>query len=162
MLQQTQVSTVVPYFERWMARFPNVGALANAPLEAVLKLWEGLGYYARARNLQRAAQQIVAQYGGQFPAERKALLALPGIGRYTMGAILSLAFGLPEPVLDGNVRRVLCRLYDIAENPRLPATERTLWELATALVTVAPAGHAERPQRSPDGAGSAGLRAWRP
>ncbi len=142
MLQQTQVVTVVPYFERWMARFPDIAALAAAPLDDVLKAWEGLGYYARARNLQRTAQIVAAQYGGQLPGERGALLALPGIGRYTVGAILSLAFGQPEPILDGNVRRVLCRVYDIAEDPRKPDVARRLWETAAALVEAAPAGQA--------------------
>ncbi|MCX6032031.1 MAG: A/G-specific adenine glycosylase [Chloroflexi bacterium] len=142
MLQQTQVATVVPYFERWLARFPDVTTLAAAPLDDVLKAWEGLGYYARGRNLQRAAQQIVAQHGGQIPSVRNALLALPGIGRYTAGAILSLAFGQAEPVLDGNVKRVLCRLFDIADDPREAGTEKRLWEWATALVRDAPDGAA--------------------
>jgi len=142
MLQQTQVASVVPYFERWMALFPGVQALAEAPLDAVLKAWEGLGYYARARNLHAAARRMAAQHGGEIPADREALLRLPGIGRYTVGAILSLAFGQPEPVLDGNVRRVLCRLHDIADDPRGPATERRLWELADALVKAAPSGQA--------------------
>lgn len=142
MLQQTQVATVIPYFERWLARFPDVQALAAAPLEDVLKTWEGLGYYARARNLHRAAQIIIAQHDGQVPAARAALLALPGIGRYTAGAILSLAFGQAEPVLDGNVRRVLCRLYDIAEDAGAPTTLRRLWSLATELVAAAPPGQA--------------------
>ena len=132
MLQQTQVTTVIPYFERWLARFPDIATLAAAPLDAVLKTWEGLGYYARGRNLHRAAQQVVVQHGGQLPRDRAALLALPGIGRYTVGAILSLAYGQPEPVLDGNVRRVLCRLCDVAEDPRLPAVEARLWEMAAA------------------------------
>ncbi len=140
MLQQTQVVSVVPYFERWMKRFPGVQALAEAPLDDVLKAWEGLGYYARARNLHAAAQRIVARHGGELPADREALLRLPGIGRYTVGAILSLAFGQPEPVLDGNVRRVLCRVDDIADDPRAPATERRLWERADSLVKAAPAG----------------------
>ncbi len=142
MLQQTQVATVIPYFERWLARFPDIATLAAAPLDAVLKTWEGLGYYARGRNLHRAAQLIVAQHGGELPRERAALLALPGIGRYTAGAILSLAYGQPEPVLDGNVRRVLCRLCDVAEDPRLPAVEARLWEMAAALVAAAPPGRA--------------------
>lgn len=142
MLQQTQAATVIPYFERWLARFPDVHALAAASLDDVLKAWEGLGYYARARNLYRAAQDIVQKHNGALPADRQALLALPGIGRYTTGAILSLAFGRAEPVLDGNVRRVLCRLYDIAEDPRQPAVERSLWDLATTLVNAAPAGQA--------------------
>lgn len=142
MLQQTQVSTVIPYFERWLARFPDVVALAAAPLDDVLKTWEGLGYYARARNLHRAAQIIVAQHQGQLPAERKALLALPGIGEYTAGAILSLAFGQMEPVLDGNVRRVLSRVYDIAEDVTASGTVHHLWELAAALVAAVPPGRA--------------------
>ena len=140
MLQQTQVVTVVPYFERWLARFPDVVTLAAAPLDDVLKAWEGLGYYARARNLHRAAQEVVARHGGQLPAERAALVALPGIGNYTAGAILSLAFGRAEPLVDGNVRRVLCRVYDIAEDVAAPATVRRLWGLAAALVAAAPPG----------------------
>ena len=113
MLQQTQVATVIPYFQRWMARFPTVEALAAADQSDVLKAWEGLGYYIRARNLHKAARRVVAEHGGRLPADRKALLALPGIGRYTAGAILSIAFGQRAAVLDGNVKRVLTRLYDI-------------------------------------------------
>lgn len=142
MLQQTQVATVIPYFERWLARFPDVQALAAAPLADVLKAWEGLGYYSRARNLHRAAQIVVTQHGGRLPAERKALLALPGIGAYTAGAILSLAFGLAEPALDGNARRVLSRVYDVAEDVGAPAPARRLWALAAALVAAAPPGRA--------------------
>ncbi|OQA43222.1 MAG: putative A/G-specific adenine glycosylase YfhQ [Chloroflexi bacterium ADurb.Bin325] len=142
MLQQTQAATVVPYFERWLTRFPDVETLAAAPLDAVLKAWEGLGYYARGRNLHRAAQLIVARHGGQLPRDRAALRALPGIGRYTAGAILSLAYGQPEPALDGNVRRVLCRLCDVAEDPRQPAVEARLWEVAGALAAAAPPGRA--------------------
>jgi len=138
MLQQTQVTTVVPYFERWMARFPDISSLAAATSDDVLRIWAGLGYYARARNLHRMAQEIVARHGGTIPSEKKALLALPGIGRYTAGAILSLAFGQREPVLDGNVRRVLCRVYDMAGDPAEAATERQLWQLATGLVMAAP------------------------
>jgi len=142
MLQQTQVATVIPFFERWLARFPDVQALAAAQLDEVLKAWEGLGYYARARHLHRAAQLIVAQHGGQLPADRKALRALPGIGDYTAGAILSLAFGQAEPVLDGNVRRVLSRVYDVADEVSAATTTRRLWELAAALVAAAPEGRA--------------------
>lgn len=142
MLQQTQVTTVIPYFERWLARYPDISSLAAAPLDDVLVLWEGLGYYARARNLHRAAQIVVASHDGRIPPDRGALLALPGVGRYTAGAILSLAFGLPEPVLDGNVRRVLCRLYDIAEDPHRPAVAARLWGEARALVDATPAGRA--------------------
>ncbi len=142
MLQQTQTATVIPYYERWMRRFPDLATLAAASLDDVLSAWAGLGYYARARNLHRAAQLVVAQYEGRLPAERRALLALPGIGRYTAGAILSLAFGQQEPVLDGNVRRVLCRVYDIAADPRSTAVEAQLWALATTLVHAAAAGRA--------------------
>jgi A/G-specific adenine glycosylase len=142
MLQQTQVASAAPYFERWMARFPSVHALAEAPLDDVLKAWEGLGYYARARNLHAAAQIIVVQHSGEIPADREVLLHLPGIGQYTAGAILSLAFGQAEPILDGNVRRVLCRVDDVTEEPKSPAVERYLWERAEALVKAAPTGRA--------------------
>jgi A/G-specific adenine glycosylase len=142
MLQQTQAATVVPYFERWFSRFPNVAALAAASLDDVLKVWSGLGYYARARNLHAAARAIMSHHGGQIPADRTELLQLPGIGRYTAGAILSLAFGQAEPVLDGNVRRVLCRVYDVEQDSRAPAAERLLWTLAEALVEAAPQGRA--------------------
>lgn len=140
MLQQTQVRTVIPYFQRWLERFPTVEALAAASLDDVLKVWEGLGYYNRARNLHRAAQIVVEQYQGRLPAERQALLALPGIGRYTAGAILSIAFGQRAAVLDGNVTRVLTRVYDLDADIRQSATRTRLWHLATALVeTVEPA-----------------------
>ncbi len=142
MLQQTQAATVVPYYEHWMSRFPDLAALAAAPLDDILKAWAGLGYYARARNVHRMAQQVMAQHHGQIPGDRRALLALPGIGRYTAGAILSLAFGQAEPVLDGNVRRVVCRMCDIAGDPAEAATEKQLWEIATALVGAAPDGMA--------------------
>ncbi len=134
MLQQTQIATVLPYLERWLSRFPTVQHLAEAPLEDVLKLWEGLGYYARARNLHRAAQIIVEQYQGRIPEDRDALLSLPGIGPYTAGAILSLAYGQDEPVLDGNVRRVLCRVFGIEEDPRRAPVERRLWALSRSLI----------------------------
>jgi A/G-specific adenine glycosylase len=134
MLQQTQVEAVRPYFERWLARFPDVQAVAAAPQEAVLKAWEGLGYYARARNLQRAAQAIVERHGGRLPESLEALRALPGIGRYTAGAIRSIAFDRPAPVVDGNVARVLGRLLALEVPARAPAGQRRLWALATALV----------------------------
>lgn len=140
MLQQTQAQTVIPYFERWMARFPTVEALAQAGLDEVLKLWEGLGYYARCRNLHRAAQIVVEQYGGQLPADRAALRALPGIGPYTVGAILSLAFGQDAALLDGNVRRVLSRLFALADDPQSAATRRKLWRLAESLLPPGQAG----------------------
>jgi A/G-specific adenine glycosylase len=134
MLQQTRAGAVTPYFQRWMLRFPDVQSLAAASLDEVLKVWEGLGYYARARNLHRAAQLVVMQWEGQLPSESRQLLALPGIGRYTAGAILSLAFGRAEPALDGNSRRVLSRLYDIEDNIDQAPAERLLWQLASGLM----------------------------
>jgi A/G-specific adenine glycosylase len=130
MLQQTQVETVKPYFARFLAAFPTVEALAAAPLDSVLKLWEGLGYYSRARNLHRAAQIVAGELGGQFPQTADALQALPGIGRYTAGAIASIAFGECAPVLDGNVIRVFSRLADLDEDVTQPATKAKLWRLA--------------------------------
>jgi A/G-specific adenine glycosylase len=130
MLQQTQVATVVPYYERFMARFPDVRALAAAPTDEVLHLWSGLGYYARARNLQRAAQQIVAQHAGELPADFTALAALPGIGRSTAGAILALAHGARFAILDGNVRRVLARYFGVAGNSAQRAVAQQLWQLS--------------------------------
>lgn len=114
MLQQTQVDTVVGYYERFLARFPTVYALADADQEDVLKLWEGLGYYRRARALHQAAQEVVSHYDGKLPADVKALRSLPGIGPYTAGAIASIAFGLPAPAVDGNVRRVMARVLTLA------------------------------------------------
>ena len=140
MLQQTQVTTVIPYFERFVTRFPTVEALAAAPLDGVLKQWEGLGYYSRARNLHRAAQVVAQDLGGQFPSTVNELIQLPGIGRYTAGAIASLAFGTDAPVLDGNVIRVLARLFDIADDVREAATLKQLWALAERLVPPGKAG----------------------
>ena len=134
MLQQTQAITVAPYYERFLARFPTIQALADAPLDDVLKAWEGLGYYRRARHLHQAAQIVIEQHEGRLPASEVALRALPGIGRYTAGAILSIAFGQRTPVLDGNVKRVLSRLADIEESIDEPAVERELWSQATILV----------------------------
>lgn len=114
MLQQTQVATVIPYFERFMARFPTVTDLANAPLDEVLHLWTGLGYYARARNLHKAAQQVATLHGGKFPETFEEVAALPGVGRSTAGAILSLSLGKHFPILDGNVKRVLARCYAVS------------------------------------------------
>jgi len=142
MAQQTRLDTVVAYFERWMARFPDVDALAAADLQEVLKQWEGLGYYARARNLHRAAQQVVAQHGGRIPSQRRELLALPGIGDYTAGAILSLAFGQPQPILDGNVKRVLARLTDLDRPINESSVLKELWALAQNIVEAAPPDHA--------------------
>ncbi len=140
MLQQTRVETAGPYFARFLERFPDVAALAAAPLDAVLKAWEGLGYYSRARNLHRAAGKIVSQHGGEIPSTAEALRALPGIGRYTAGAIASIAFGRDEPVLDGNVMRVLCRLFAIAGDPKGAAVGKRLWKLAGELLPRGSAG----------------------
>ena len=121
MLQQTQVNTVIPYYEKFLERFPTVDALARAPLPQVLRLWSGLGYYRRAANLKKAAQQIVRRHGGEIPQDFAQLRALAGIGDYTAGALLSIAFGKPYPAVDGNVRRVLSRLLRIADEGKLRA-----------------------------------------
>jgi A/G-specific adenine glycosylase len=138
MLQQTQVATVIPYYERFLQRFPAVGALADAPLDEVLHLWSGLGYYARARNLHRAAGRVRDAHGGEFPTTFAALAALPGIGRSTAGAILALSCDERWPILDGNARRVLARYFAIAGARGEPATEARLWRLATRCT---PASH---------------------
>lgn len=127
MLQQTQVATVIPYFARFLARFPDVASLAAAPLDDVLSLWAGLGYYARARNLHRCAQTVIAEHGGEFPRDFAAMAALPGIGRSTAGAILAQAHGQRLAILDGNVRRVLARHAAIGGWPGLPAVQKKLW-----------------------------------
>jgi len=134
MLQQTQVRVVIPYFERFMAALPDVRAIADAPLDTVLALWSGLGYYARARNLHAAAQVCVAQHGGELPHGLDALTALPGIGRSTAGAILAQAWGDRLPILDGNVKRVLARWHGVEGWPGLPAVERQLWAFAESLL----------------------------
>jgi A/G-specific adenine glycosylase len=134
MLQQTRVAAVIPYYERFLARFPDVRALAEAPEEDVLRLWSGLGYYSRARNLQKAAQQIVARHGGEFPREETAVLALPGIGSYTAAAILSIAFGAKRAVLDGNVARVLARLGAMRGNVRESRRWKRLQETASRFL----------------------------
>lgn len=130
MLQQTQIATVIPYFNRWMARFPTVLVLAAAPLDDVLKAWEGLGYYSRARHLHAAAGIIEREHGGRLPESVGELMKLPGIGRYTAGAIASIAYGVAAPVLDGNVIRLLSRLHDIAEDVTHSSTRNRLWQLA--------------------------------
>ena len=130
MLQQTQVATVIPYFERFMARFPDVAALAGAEQDEVLHLWTGLGYYARGRNLHRAAGVIIDEYGGDFPMDPEALAALPGIGRSTAGAIIAQSSGQRAVILDGNVKRSLSRLHAVGGWPGRPAVERQLWALA--------------------------------
>ena len=139
MLQQTRVETVLPYFERWMQRFPTLQALAEASEQDVLKAWEGLGYYSRARNLYRAARLVMEQYNGRIPGEREQLEKLPGIGRYTAGAIASIAFGKDEPALDANIRRVLARVFNVTVPARSPEGERLLWQFAGATL---PAGRA--------------------
>ncbi|MCU0465750.1 MAG: A/G-specific adenine glycosylase [Anaerolineae bacterium] len=130
MLQQTQVATVIPYFHRFLAAFPTVRALADAPLDDVLKAWEGLGYYSRARNLHRAALVVAYDMGGQFPDTVEGLLALPGVGRYTAGAIASIAFGRRAPLVDGNVYRVFSRLMDEDGDVSTPAVQARMWAWA--------------------------------
>jgi A/G-specific adenine glycosylase len=130
MLQQTQVETVKDYYTRFLAAYPTVAHLAAAPLNDVLKLWEGLGYYSRARNLHRAAQMVVAEWQSYFPSSVEDLQKLPGIGRYTAGAISSIAFGEVAPVLDGNVIRVFARLTDLGEDVTQPNVQKRLWALA--------------------------------
>jgi A/G-specific adenine glycosylase len=139
MLQQTQVKTVIPYFERWMRLLPTLADFARAKPQKVLKLWEGLGYYSRVRNAQAAAQFIVREHGGRFPRKFDDILALPGIGRYTAGAISSIAFNQPAPILDGNVIRVLSRIFGVEGNPRDKTTNATLWQFAGDLVSIEPA-----------------------
>jgi A/G-specific adenine glycosylase len=133
MLQQTQVATVIPYFERFMARFPDAAALAEGSLDEVIALWAGLGYYARARNLHRAARCITERHGGDLPADTDTLQALPGIGRSTAGAILSLGFGRRAAILDGNVKRVLCRYAGLEGWPGETRIDRELWRLSETL-----------------------------
>jgi A/G-specific adenine glycosylase len=139
MLQQTQVATAIAYWERWMERFPTVVALADAPLDYVLKMWQGLGYYARARNLHKAAVVIRDTQGGVFPTDFDTVLSLPGVGRYTAGAVCSIAFGQDVPIVDANVIRVLCRLYRVEGDPKSPRVQKILWEKAEELL---PLGHA--------------------
>ncbi|MEY2633185.1 MAG: A/G-specific adenine glycosylase, partial [Pseudomonadota bacterium] len=134
MLQQTQVSTVLPYYLRFLARFPDVASLAAAELDAVLGLWAGLGYYARARNLHRCAQAVMHQHGGRFPVDALTLATLPGIGRSTAAAIAAFAVGERSAILDGNVKRVLCRHFAIEGFPGSKAVENQLWALATQLL----------------------------
>lgn len=134
MLQQTQVKTVVPYYERWIQAFPDIASLAKAPLPKVLKLWEGLGYYRRARNLHETAQLLIEKHGGQFPSDPETIYSLPGIGKYTGGAILSIAFGKSAPILDGNVARILSRLFAIKDPVDRGKGQKKLWGLAALLL----------------------------
>ena len=135
MLQQTQIKTVLPYYERWLKAFPDIQALARAPIDRVLKLWEGLGYYSRARNLHATAQIIVEKFGGRIPSEPKDLQSLPGIGRYTAGAISSIAFGKPTPLVDGNVARVLSRIFNLKKDVTKLETQEHLYELAEKMIS---------------------------
>lgn len=141
MLQQMQVDTVIPYYHRFLEQFPTVEALAESSLDEVLKVWEGMGYYARARNLHAAAQVVVEQFGGNVPHARENLIELPGIGPYTAGAILSIAFGESVPAVDGNVRRVLSWLFAIEKPIDQSRTQRRLRELAEELVPADAPGH---------------------
>ena len=134
MCQQTQVATVKAYWTRWMTRFPDVQALASAPEEEVMGLWAGLGYYRRARFLHKAAKEVAQHLGGVLPAEAKGLLRLPGIGRYTAGAIASIAYGEVVPLVDGNVERVFARLWAIAGDPKDRQNQKVFWSLASELV----------------------------
>ncbi len=133
MLQQTRVETVVPYYERFLAALPTVGALAEAPLDRVLELWSGLGYYRRARLLHRGARDVVDAHGGALPRDAKTLQSISGVGRYTAGAIASIAFGQEAPLVDGNVARVLSRLAARSDDPASPRGKRALWQMAETL-----------------------------
>jgi A/G-specific adenine glycosylase len=139
MLQQTRVETVIPYFERWMRLFPSVEALANASEREVLSAWEGLGYYSRARNLHKAARIVAEQYHGEISRDLDQLRKLPGVGRYTLGAIASMAFGMDVATLDGNIKRVYARIFDVAKPVDVPEGEKILWQLADEHL---PKGHA--------------------
>jgi A/G-specific adenine glycosylase len=134
MLQQTQVATVLPYYERWMQRFPTVSALAAAAEHDVLHAWQGLGYYSRARRLRDGARHVVEHHAGKLPDSVEELRTLPGIGAYSAGAIASIAFGKPEPAVDGNVARVLCRLFALRGDPARPPLQRELWRIARELI----------------------------
>ena len=134
MLQQTRVETVIPYYERFLARFPTLETLADAEPDELMQSWAGLGYYTRARNLQAAARKVAREHAGQIPDQVEALLELPGVGRYTAGALASIAFDRPTPVVDANVARVLARLLDLALDVTSPAGQRLLWSEAAALV----------------------------
>lgn len=134
MLQQTQVATVIPYFHRFISRFPTLEALAAADEQEVLRLWQGLGYYSRARNLLAAARTVMEKHGGHLPADLQLLHGLPGVGRYTAGAIASIAFDIPAPILDGNVVRVIARLDQLEADPRQRLVQLELWRRAEELV----------------------------
>ncbi len=141
MLQQTQVKTMLPYYHRWMERFPDVPSLASSSEEEVLRLWAGLGYYSRAINLRKAAQIMVREYGGRLPRDHRALLRLPGIGRYSAGAIMSIAFNEDFPVVDGNVERILARMFNVAVPVKQGEGLKAIWNLAERLL---PRGEGKR------------------
>lgn len=130
MLQQTRVETVIPYFDKWMRLFPTITSLAHTSEQSVLNAWEGLGYYSRARNLHKAARIVAQQYQGEIPRDLDQLRKLPGVGRYTLGAIASIAFDMNVPALDGNIKRVYARVFDITEPVDSPKGDKLLWELA--------------------------------
>lgn len=140
MLQQTQVATVIPYFNRFIQQYPTLQALAGASEQNLLRLWQGLGYYSRARNLLRAAQLLVHQGEGRIPRQVAELMKLPGVGRYTAGAIASLAYNVPAPIVDGNVIRVLSRVFAVRQDPRSPKIQQKLWQLAEGLLPPRHAG----------------------
>jgi A/G-specific adenine glycosylase len=132
MLQQTRVETVIPYYQKWLQLFPTMEALASAPERDVLNAWEGLGYYSRARNFHKAAKIVVAEYGGDLPRDLNELRRLPGVGRYTAGALASILFGMDEPALDGNLKRVYARLFDVSLPINSQEGEKLLWQIARA------------------------------
>ncbi len=132
MLQQTQVGTVIPYFNRWMEKFPDIRTLAHADLDDVLSAWEGLGYYARARNMHKAAGTIMKSYGGKLPGDSRDLRKLPGIGRYTAAAIASIAFGADEATVDGNIRRVFARVFNLAIPMNTASGMNSVWEISSS------------------------------
>ena len=134
MLQQTQMDTVLPYFERWFKLFPTIESLAGSDEKKVLKAWEGLGYYSRARNLHHTAKWLVEKHGGQFPSDHETILSLKGVGRYTAGAISSIAFNQEKPIVDGNVLRVLSRVYAIQKPIDIEKNKETFWQLQESLI----------------------------
>ncbi|MEL6525862.1 MAG: A/G-specific adenine glycosylase [Chloroflexota bacterium] len=140
MLQQTQIDTVIPYYNRFLESYPTIDALARADLDSVLKQWEGLGYYSRARNLHKAARMVISEFEGEFPTSVSELLRLPGVGPYTAGAVASIAFGVQAPVVDGNVIRVFSRLFDIEDDVTQTSTKNQMWEIADTLVPAERAG----------------------
>lgn len=134
MLQQTRVETVIPYFQRFLEKYPTIESFAEADEESILKIWEGLGYYSRVRNLHSAIKEVVANYGGKVPDQKEEILKLKGVGPYTAGAVLSIAYGIPEPAVDGNVMRVLSRILLITEDIAVPASRKTFEACARALM----------------------------